>query len=228
MALVMATRLTAGLAIIFFVADVLIERGVENQQRWRRLVNLLIPFGLMGALLMLYNFARFGNWFEFGYSYQTLLVPQLALARQYGEFGLIHLWPNLYLAFLAGPLPVLADGVSHVMKFPYLKPNLWGMSIFFTSPILLYLFIASWRDWRDRLMLATALVVASPIFLYYGVGYVQFGYRYGLDFLPWLFWLVLRQYRARHSRLSYPMKVLIVVSAALNLYLCAVYVALTA
>ena len=35
---------------------------------------------------------------------------------------------------------------------------------------------------RDR----TAIIVAIPVFLYYGGGYVQYGFRYSLDFTPFL------------------------------------------
>jgi hypothetical protein len=60
------------------------------------------------------------------------------------------------------------------------------MGIFFASPALLFAFRA---DFRRRVVKACWLGVASimlPLITYYGIGYVQFGYRYALDFMPFL------------------------------------------
>ena len=65
-------------------------------------------------------------------------------AREYGLFNLKHIPGNLYHFFLATPLPVFADSLSHVLKFPYLKADPWGMGIFITSPIFIYLFPLSY------------------------------------------------------------------------------------
>jgi hypothetical protein len=37
-----------------------------------------------------------------------------------------------------------------------------------------------------RVLWAAAGLVAIPVFLYYGGGYVQYGFRYSLDFTPFL------------------------------------------
>ncbi len=66
------------------------------------------------------------------------------------------------------------------------------MGLFFTSPALLYLFRARLRD---RLVQASWLAIGFtlvPILTYYGIGYVQFGYRYALDFMPFIMLLVAR------------------------------------
>jgi hypothetical protein len=51
---------------------------------------------------------------------------------------------------------------------------------------------------------------------YYGIGVRQYGYRYALDFYPFLFLML--AYAAR-QRLTLPMKVIIVFSFVLNSYL---------
>lgn len=228
MACALATRVTAGLGAVFFLLDIACRSDVDWKARRRQLAAFVAPVVTAGVLLAIYNFLRFGSIFEFGYSYQTLLTPQLAHARQYGEFGFVHLLPNLYHALLAVPQLVLRDSVSHVAGYPFLQPDVWGMSIFFTSPILWYLFVGKWKSYQDKIILFTVLLIALPILLYYGVGYVQFGYRYSLDFLPWLFWLFMRQYHLQQGELSRLVRLIILASAVLNVYLFDVFLAITA
>ena len=87
------------------------------------------------------------------------------------------------------------------------------MNIFVTAPWLLCLFGLRYRDTTSRLILLTVIVIALPILLYYGVGYRQFGYRYSLDFLPFVWFAVFRNYREQRGGLSLILKIAILVSA---------------
>jgi hypothetical protein len=212
MGLVLLTRVTAALGIIFFCFDVV----HRSKAKIKDILYLITPFGIMGLILATYNFTRFGSFFEQGYSYQ-LLTNFSSRARDYGLFGLVHLPANLYYFFLSGPLPVFKDGVSYVLKYPFVKANPWGMSIFITSPYLVYLFFQKYNGWESRSLLATAFFISVPIFLYYATGYVQFGYRYSLDFLPFLHFLLLRVMEKKV--LNEKFKLLILISALFNMYL---------
>ena len=219
MAFAFATRATAGIGILFFVGHLMfLERG-----RWRETVRalgaLIIPLVLAAGALAFYNFLRFGTTTETGYTFQYLYYEVLRQARDYGIFSIVHIPGNLFHAFVAGPLPVFRDALSHVLSFPYLKADLWGMSIFLTSPYLLTLFAKQTWDTTAKLLLATCALIALPLFLYYGVGYVQLGYRYALDFMPFLFLLFLTHYRSRRTAFSPGMRSLILCSAMVNLYL---------
>jgi hypothetical protein len=64
------------------------------------------------------------------------------------------------------------------------------MSLFVTTPLFALLL---WPRARPRLHLAlwlTAAATALPGFLYQNTGYVQFGYRFSLDYTPYLFLLL--------------------------------------
>ncbi len=217
--LLLATRGPAGLAVTFFMFDALLKSDKSWREYLGQTLELVAPFVVMALLLLLYNYARFGSILEQGYSYQIALVSAVRRARDYGLFSLIHLPGNLYYLFLAAPQPVFRDGLSHVLKFPYLKPDLWGMSIFITSPYLLYLLARQTWDRTATCLLLSCGIIALPILLYYGIGYQQFGYRYALDFMPLLYFLFLRQYRLQHARLSEGMKLLLLGSGLVNLYL---------
>ena len=98
------------------------------------------------------------------------------------------------------PEPILKEGGGFVLKFPYLKANPWGMAIWFTSPLFLLLLFNFRKGKYTISALITCLVFAIPSFLYYGIGFSQYGYRYALDFLPFLFLLLIPSFNAKLSK----------------------------
>ena len=75
-------------------------------------------------------------------------------------------------------------------EFPYFRPDGLGMSVLFTSPGLLLAARAPWRDARAWILLLAAVLVLIPTLLYYGGGWLQYGYRYFLDSIPFIWALV--------------------------------------
>ncbi|MBI4526067.1 MAG: hypothetical protein HY695_19895 [Deltaproteobacteria bacterium] len=215
---VTATRLTAGLGIIFFALDLLFKR-IELRKKTLAFVRLLSPVIIMSALLAGYNFVRFGNFLETGYSFQ-LVAQETAELRKRGILSLAHVPMNFYWAILG--LPIFNFGSSN--QIPPVLANPWGMSIFLTSPYLVLLFWQRYPKLQDKFLLLTSGVVAFAAFLFFGVGYRQFGYRFSLDFLPLLFLLLMTAYKQTHQQLSFPLKILLVVSAVVNLYLWSTFV----
>jgi hypothetical protein len=216
-ALILATRATAALGVVWCVGEVLI-----TSTPWRKKLLSLVAIGLpclfVLMLLLLYNYARFNNAFDQGYKEQ-LVASWAAVTRDQGILSLRHLPYNLYYMLFALPVPISHDNTSIVLRFPFIAANPWGMSIFVTSPCVLYLFGLRQRDATSRLLLLTVSVIAVPILLYWASGYRQFGYRYSLDFLPFLYYLLLRNYRMRQGNLTIGFKVILLVSAFWNLYL---------
>jgi hypothetical protein len=89
------------------------------------------------------------------------------------------------------------------------------MSILFTSPILLAIVKAPWRDPSVRFAAATSTLMLAIVLGYYGIGVRQYGYRYALDFYPFLFLILCR---SAGDRLSMSLRVLIVASALFNYF----------
>ena len=216
------TRVSASFGITLFLLNAFYDK-LKTRQKLRNVSKLLIPYIFSILVLGLYNFARFGNFFEQGYSYQLTQGGAL-VARSYGLFSPIHIPGNLYYFLVASPLPVLKDGVSRVLAFPYLTFDPWGMGIFYTSPYFIYLFFLKYKDRLSKILIFTSVVVALPIFLYYGIGIFQYGYRYSLDFLPYLFLLLIKNYREQKGTLSFGFKATIVGSSLFNLYMLATHV----
>jgi hypothetical protein len=223
--LLLMTRTSAAAIIVFFVLELWFSTG-QTREKLIRLMHYCIPLLLAVFAWGFYNFIRFHNPLQEGYGLYQLLVPSLTRAKAYGIFGLIHVPGNLYAMFLSAPLPVFRDGISHVLKFPYIVNNQWGMSIFITSPYLVYLFWGGrsiLKNQKARL-LAAAVVSCVMICIYYGVGYRQFGYRYSLDFMPELFMIFMLLYREKHKRLTSSMTTLLVVTGIINFYLLLTFI----
>jgi hypothetical protein len=148
---------------------------------WRAWVLMALGFLPALAFFFWYNDARFGSPLESGYALATL-PPWLQELRDQGLFSTSHIGMNIdYLFF---KLPRLTAA------FPYFKPDGLGMSVFLTSPGLLLALLAPWRDRRTWILLLTAVLVLIPTLLYYGGGWLQYGYRYFLDSIPFIWAMV--------------------------------------
>lgn len=215
--LILTTRLTAFVGIAFFVFEILLQKD-NRSIKFKKLFTLGLPVLPFLLALGWYNYARFGNVLEQGYSMQ-MAAGNFSGSLRYGLFGFKHILGNLYYLLLSTPQPVIEGDWSHVLVTPFIKADPWGMSIFITSPYLLYLFLISFKSKVFKLLFATGILVTVPIILYYGIGWYQFGYRYALDFLPYLFLLFILGYKDKNDSLSLRMKLLIVFSSFVNLYL---------
>jgi hypothetical protein len=208
-----ATRIDIVVAGFFFCFAILFEHE-SRSQKIKHMLHFSLPVVLSVALLMAYNFFRFDNIFESGYGLQSL-YGELAVNRQYGLWSLIHFPGNLYYFFLRGPIGVFIPGTK-VLTYPYLRADGWGMSIFFTSPIFFWVVKAPWKNRTVQLSALTSILMLVVFLGYYGIGFYQFGYRYALDFYPFLF-LVLAY--AATEKFNFPMKVVALASFILNWYM---------
>lgn len=220
---VFLTRSPAGLGIIFFVLSLLFL-AQPFKTKIRALLWLLIPFIIISSFSLFYNFARFGSVWQTGYTLPSVIddpdeFGPFTKARQEGFFSLAHIPGNLYYAFLATPQPIFKEAGSPVLRPPYITTDGWGLSIFVTSPYLLYLLFKR-RAWRKTWVhLVTIIAIAVPIFLFYGIGFWQFGYRYALDFFPFLFMLFALTVQSHEKRLPGSLQVIIIGSIIFNFYL---------
>lgn len=144
---------------------------------WRAWSSLALGTAPALAFFLWYNAERFGSPLESGYG--LALVPDwLQAQRAKGLFSLAHVPMNLDYLFLH--LPRL------IPEPPFLKPDGLGLSIFLTSPGLLLAVRAPWRERHARLFLLAAAAALIPTLLYYGGGWLQYGYRYALDSIPFV------------------------------------------
>ncbi len=137
----------------------------------------LAPLALSLGGLLTYNWARFGQPFEFGLNYHLMTDFFKETYQRYGPFNWHYLPTNLFYQYIAYPFPM--------------RPETWlGGSLFLLSPVFLGAFggLYTHRAQTDTWALVlTITCVNIPILLLMGTGWTQFGPRYTLDFtLPLL------------------------------------------
>ncbi|MHB8509040.1 MAG: hypothetical protein ACYDGR_10405 [Candidatus Dormibacteria bacterium] len=156
--------------------------GSEGRgDRAKNVVKLTLLVTVAGVILLAYNWARFGNALESGYQLQQLDFRPLADARAHGLFSIAHIPKNLYYLLIAGPVPVGGQNAA-ILRFPWVEPSPWGMGLLWVSPLILFGAMARGR--LALIMCTGAVGLLIPDLLYYGIGWIQFGYRYSIDALP--------------------------------------------
>ena len=97
----------------------------------------------------------------------------------------------------------------------FLLPDGYGLSVFITSPAIVMI---GWADYRRPFILAcalTALAVLLPSLLYYGGGWLQVGFRYFLDPMPFVLVLMASGWRREMASLW---KVLIAIGILVGIW----------
>lgn len=208
------TRINLYLAAIFFVLEIV---RLRNKILFKLcMVSFILPIIISLVVWGTYNYRRFHSVFETGYRYNiTLQNWPLNSQIKYGLFSLKYVPTNLYSMLVRGPIPLLEKGDAFILKYPYLKADGWGLAIWVTSPLFLYLFKMK-REKYTISAAVTILFLAMPSLLYFGVGFSQFGYRYSLDFLPFLLLILLPTFKKNLPKLA---KMLIVFGIAFNFIL---------
>ncbi len=177
------TRTPLALAAVFFVLE-----AFRREDRWRRLAQFAAAIVVVGLPMAAMNYARFGSFTEFGHSH--LFANRVN--QQIQEFGLFHyafLERNLHAAFTR--LPQLS---FHPFKLGFDGD---GMSLFVTTPLFFYLLWPRDQPRLHRPLWITTALVAVPGFFYQNSGWFQFGFRFSLDYTPYLFLLLALGHRPR-------------------------------
>jgi hypothetical protein len=146
------------------------------EANWKRLVSYtltgLIPvIGAVGLLAM-YNWLRFGHPLDNGLDYHQMASRFVEDYQRYGAFSTHYLPTNLFYQYIAYPFPIDENSVmggSLFLLSPVFFAAFWGL--FFGRP--------RWSMWT---LAATILLIATPILLLMGTGWIQWGPRYTLDF----------------------------------------------
>jgi len=146
----------------------------------------LIPFGV---LTLLYNDVRFDSPFDTGF--QTVYQSYTGGGLPYSFYRLDHPnAPHFALFDLRNiPLHVYTMFLMPPQYFPdlsVLRPSPYGLSIFLTSPAFVYALFVKRRTWLKPASWIAIGLITIPLFMHYSQGWVQYGYRFMLDFMPFL------------------------------------------
>jgi hypothetical protein len=181
------------------------ERRAQLLVFVRRCALFALPLAAIGLALAWHNYARFHEPTEFGHSY--LAVRQQAQIEQYGLFSAHYLLRNLVIGF------ALVPGV--VAQPPYLSISGHGLAMWVTTPALALL--PFWARDRHPLRLAlwiSVILTAAWSLAYQNSGWIQFGYRFSLDYMVLLVLLLALAQRP----MTWLMRGLIIASIVVNLF----------
>ncbi|MGM0578631.1 MAG: hypothetical protein ACQEXJ_23100 [Myxococcota bacterium] len=204
----MATRTPVAFCFVFFAWQLFFPGNRWVHGRWGEIfkkgVLFAVPVLIVGGALIAYNLARFGDPMEFGHRYLTGGAAQRI--RDHGMFSTYYLNLNLQAALVN--LPRITT------EAPFVQITRHGLSLLFTTPLLFLLFRpAAFPGLRRSLWLAV-LFAAVPGLLYQNTGWEQFGYRFALDYFPYLLALVAIGARP----LTWRWKAAIVAGVVINLF----------
>jgi len=139
---------------------------------------LLLGIGMAPFFLFnfYYNFIRFETIFDKGY----FLVPGI-LNEPWFSKGMLS------IAYIPEHLRILFLGLPKILsQFPHIQPSWYGLSILITTPAFIFAFKASIKENLTKMLWLSILFIFIIIALRGGTGWTQFGYRYAVDFYPFL------------------------------------------
>ena len=209
------SRLPVGLALPLVLAAQLGFPGLTwlrtmDRATFAATVRTTIVFGLglavPAAIYLGFNLVRWGTLGDQGYT----LIPGVLEDPIYIDHGIlsIHYIPRNLFA-------ILFRSWNYVDTFPWLQPSWWGLGIFLTTPLYLWLFKARIRQPEVAWSVLAIALVSIPILTHGNVGITQFGYRFSLDFqLPLFVILATVVARGGWTRLM-------TVAAVLSIVICA-------
>lgn len=205
-------RLPAILALVFvliFLREKFLTGKSIRQANFKNLFLLIL--GLCPALIFngLYNFLRFGRFDDYAYSLylnsQSLDIRQSVFPH--GFFSIYYIPERIKDIFLSFPI--------FTSQPPFIIPSLYVMALYIVTPAFFLILFASFKRRLVYTSLITVLIMSIPILMKGGNGFTQFGFRYSLDFLPYLLILTASGLK---NRFNFYSKSLIILSILVNLW----------
>ncbi len=187
-----------------------------KNREWKKIGWFAGGVGIMLCLLMTYNWWRFGNILDEGFGVvaeqyrnggypYTIFLKYFPSSPRFGQFDGRNIPLHVYTMVLMPPIVKL--------KPLLVQPSPYGMSLILTSPLLLLLLgKPRRRKGVFRAALIAAGVISIPIVLHFTQGWLQFGYRFALDFMPFLIIML----ALRLDKITKPAVVLTAISVAVN------------
>lgn len=194
------------------LASIFIQLNLNgNKVEWKRALKWSVPSVILvilgAALLLIYNYLRYGVLSDFGYGTLNGSLEIVQNVQKYGLFSTHFIATNLRVMFLA--LPKL------IKQCAYFLPRGDGISILMATPAIIYLlrkFNLSWWIGGCWCSIILSIVLLA---MYSNTGANQYAYRYLMDFFIPVIMIIAYNVGERISGL---MKTLIVASIIINYY----------
>lgn len=167
---------------------------------------VLLGLGLLPSFVLnfLYNYLRFGVIYDITYSLLPIFNESW---YKYGLFSIRYIPIHLWEVFTALP--------KFVPNFPFMIPSINVMAFWFVTPAFVLIPFAKFKDKLVCSSFLTVIIMALPGLTHGSNGFSQFGFRFALDFMPFLLLLTASGMR---NRLTIWIKALIILSILINLW----------
>lgn len=211
----LSRQLSIFFALFFIVALWNHQKRKSTKNKIFHAAGFLGVLGLSVIIYLIYNYIRFGNIFDTGYTYLELGGFMADRANKYGQFSIHHIPFNFVYMFIQGFHINYGDWPSWVTSVHEWWPvDAFGTALTFASPFIFY---AIWAKWKKSLLIsawASIIIICTGTLMYYNNGWVQYNtQRFSLDFLPLL--MVIIALGIQHGKKPF-WKALILFSVALN------------
>jgi len=156
----------------------LLKDNLKSIKSW---LQIIIPGGMFVFFDWIYNFVRYGSIFNKGY----FLIPG-TMDEPWFAKGIMHpsyIIEDLRVAFLAGPI-ILKEP-------PFVQPSWAGMALWLTTPAFLLAIFAPFKKPIVRMAWLSIFLIFLVVGMHGGTGFTQFGYRFAVDFYPFLILLMI-------------------------------------
>ncbi len=139
----------------------------------------ILPFVLFNFY---YNFIRFGTVLDKGY----FLIPGIYSEPWFskGMLNIAYIPEHLKILFLKLP-----NFFNHP---PYIQPSWYGLAIWITTPVFIFAFWSPIKENLTKMLWLAVILIFILVALRGGTGWTQFGYRYAVDFYPFLTLLTIK------------------------------------
>lgn len=181
----------------------------------RRLVKFFLAAAALAPINFIYSYLRFGNILETGYvavyQYYVKLGYPVTLLQVINPkipvFGYLdpRSIPLHLFTFLIEP-PIITSSLN-------ISPSPYGMGIIFTSPLLFLAMKFPFKKGLERNLILGGSAIALVEFMHFAQGWVQFGYRFAMDFLPFLLIILALRFKIKKITIF-----LIIISIIVNFW----------
>ncbi|GAB1470940.1 hypothetical protein MASR2M66_18180 [Chloroflexota bacterium] len=167
-----------------------------------------LPVVVVVGALLTYNYLRFDNFLDFGYTTINGDADIVNKVQTWGMFNPYFIPHNLKVMLFEIPRWNPESRWS-------IEPSGAGMSIFLTTPALFYLFRRYPKDWWVIGAWGAVFMNIGLLSLYSSTGAHQFGYRYILDMIIPLMAILAIGLR---KKISWVFTLLVILSIVINIY----------
>lgn len=164
---------------LYLTKDRYIKSGAIN---YKAISLFFAAIAICVGLLLSYNYARYHRLDNYGYTLLEKRPYNINNEYKDGSYSISYINRNLKAMFWSFPNKV--DG------FPFFSPNIISMALWIVMPAIIIIFLAPLKDPVTKASVLAILFTLPACLFHGGIGASQFGYRYALDFMPFIMLLI--------------------------------------